>query len=498
MNADLLPAGRFEVFEPDSLMQALFERASVSASIGSPSGIVMYRSASLFTTASLRRCWGKSEVVVAEKRARIKADLLLALAFSMVLLVSVLGGTVRLGFCSGRVVVVPDDFQKISWAVGNASEGSTVLVKSGVYFESQVIVDKTLSLIGENAENTVIDGGGTLQTIFLVIANNVVIENFTFQNTNFATYSPAPAVSLSNVTNVTLSSCFFKNVGVGVEVRSSNFTGISHDKISNSTIGLVIRDVSYNNVVSGNILENDSLAVWVKSPTCSYNRVFHNSFLNDTNTVSDFGSSDSYDDGYPSGGNFWSGYAGNDLFHGQFQNESGSDGISDQSYPSSENPLDRYPFVFPLTEIEVAAGGNSFFLQVSTDANLIGCFFNETGKNVSLMVQPGGSGNGSGRVTIPVGLLSTNDTSEWKVLESLVNGTTLERPCLAVVDSGNTYVYFSYSRADVSRIEIRGTTVLNEVPIFLMIAVVALASVVLLFGKRSAKRAPKQAFARVF
>lgn len=416
-------------------------------------------------------------------RALLRAGLLLTLVFSIILSVSVLSKPVRLGFCSGGVIVVPDDFQNIGWAVGNASEGDTILVKSGSYLESLIFVDKTVTLIGENAENTIIDGGGTIQSIFHVIANNVVIENLTLQDTSSTTYPPTPAVSLSNTANVTLTNAFFKNVGCGVEIRSSNFTGISHSRISNSTYGVLVGDGSYNNVVAGNTLENDSLAVWISSATCSYNRIFHNNFLNNTNQVSDFGSFNSFDDGYPSGGNFWGGYAEQDLFFGPYQNETGSDGILDVGYPSG-NPLDRYPFSFPLTEFEVTAGGASFLLQISTDSTLTGYFLNETAKSINLMVQPQTLGNGTCRITIPRGLLSANDTSGWSVSETYLNGTTLEGPCRAMTDSGNTYIYFTYAQSGISRIEIRGTMMLSEVSISLMVVAVIMASVVLLSGRR--------------
>ncbi|UCE16078.1 MAG: hypothetical protein JSV12_00190 [Candidatus Bathyarchaeota archaeon] len=46
-------------------------------------------------------------------------------------------------------IIVPDDYAKIQWAVGNASDGDTIFVKNGTYYE-QMVVNKTLSLIGEN------------------------------------------------------------------------------------------------------------------------------------------------------------------------------------------------------------------------------------------------------------------------------------------------------------------------------------------------------------
>src|SRR5271169_2261528 len=50
-------------------------------------------------------------------------------------------------------IIVPDDFSSISAAVGNASAGDTILVRSGTYFENPII-DKPLSLLGEDGGKT--------------------------------------------------------------------------------------------------------------------------------------------------------------------------------------------------------------------------------------------------------------------------------------------------------------------------------------------------------
>jgi len=54
-----------------------------------------------------------------------------------------------------------------------------------------------------------------------------------------------------------------------------------------------------------------------------------------------------WDNGYPSGGNYWSDYNGTDLFSGPYQNETGSDGIGDTPYGIDENNQDRYPLMKP-------------------------------------------------------------------------------------------------------------------------------------------------------
>jgi len=77
---------------------------------------------------------------------------------------------------------------------------------------------------------------------------------------------------------------------------------------------------------------------------------YHNNFVNNTQEVSlaTPNLNLTWDDGYPSGGNYWSDYNGTDKFSGPFQNESGSDGIGDTPYVIDENNRDNYPFMQPL------------------------------------------------------------------------------------------------------------------------------------------------------
>lgn len=52
-----------------------------------------------------------------------------------------------------------------------------------------------------------------------------------------------------------------------------------------------------------------------------------------------------WDDGYPSGGNYWVGYVRTDKFSGPYQNVTGSDGIGDTPYVIDADDIDHYPFM---------------------------------------------------------------------------------------------------------------------------------------------------------
>jgi len=54
-----------------------------------------------------------------------------------------------------------------------------------------------------------------------------------------------------------------------------------------------------------------------------------------------------WDNGYPSGGNYWSDYTDVDNYSGSYQNETGSDGIWDHPHTIDANNQDRYPLVYP-------------------------------------------------------------------------------------------------------------------------------------------------------
>jgi len=74
----------------------------------------------------------------------------------------------------------PADFSSIQEAINAASSGDTIYVKAGTYCEN-VVVNTTVSLIGEDRSNTVIDGNGA-ETGILVTAGYVTVEDFGVRN----------------------------------------------------------------------------------------------------------------------------------------------------------------------------------------------------------------------------------------------------------------------------------------------------------------------------
>jgi parallel beta-helix repeat protein len=146
------------------------------------------------------------------------------------------------------IIYVPNDYPTIKEAVENASSDDTIMVDGNrQYFEYNIVVDKKLTIIGENKDNTIIDGGGTNYNIFTVIADDVEIKGFTIRNCLIGN-----AGIWTNYSNINIHDNKFKNCGSGVEINRRDVT----------TQGNVIYDnVIEENVFGVHVLYNDNVQI---------------------------------------------------------------------------------------------------------------------------------------------------------------------------------------------------------------------------------------------
>lgn len=80
----------------------------------------------------------------------------------LLVLVLVVSGTVTFLPVKGeyRTIVVPDDYSTIQEAIKAANDGDTIFIKKGTYegpINQTLVINKTVSLIGEDAKNTIIN-----------------------------------------------------------------------------------------------------------------------------------------------------------------------------------------------------------------------------------------------------------------------------------------------------------------------------------------------------
>jgi nitrous oxidase accessory protein NosD len=97
-----------------------------------------------------------------------------------------------------------------------------------------------------------------------------------------------------------------------------------------------------------NTLENNGYGIFLENVTRM--SIYPNNFVNNKiQAYTNFSYNNTWDNGYPSGGNYWSDYNGADVYHGPSQNLTGSDGIGDTPYVIDSNNRDNYPLMGPWT-----------------------------------------------------------------------------------------------------------------------------------------------------
>jgi len=294
-------------------------------------------------------------------------------------------------------IIVPDDYPTIGQAVSAASWWDTVYVRAGTYFEN-ILIGKPIYLIGESPTNTTIDGGAVTDVIRIMgvygIPTNALIANFTI--TNCASGATTSGIYVGSCRNITIiNNNIMANNGNGILLGWSFNCTIAENKImGNAMDGLFLWDSLYNTICSNDIMGNSRYGIqlfcsqyntfrrniiggnsicgvffWAQIPYSDYNNLYENNILyNGCGIYLDTGTANNkfyhnnvinntvqfdvrtaapniWDDGYPSGGNYWSNYNGTDSYSGAFQNETGSDGIGDTPYIIDADDQDGYPLM---------------------------------------------------------------------------------------------------------------------------------------------------------
>jgi parallel beta-helix repeat protein len=234
------------------------------------------------------------------------------------------------------------------------------LVKSSYNTISENIITNNTRVLGAGVSihessnfntisgNTITNNGYAPGISIWFLSNNNTVSGNTITNiTHFG-------VSVDGGENNTISGNTLTHNSGGVNIYAVSNNIVSGNIATNNERGIEISSLygeSSNNTISGNTVTNNTYGIFLEDAP-SNNKFYHNNIMNNTYQVGYFflgrSSVNTWDDGYPSGGNYWSDYAGVDEKSGPNQDQPGSDGIGDTPYVIDSNDQDRYPLMSPL------------------------------------------------------------------------------------------------------------------------------------------------------
>lgn len=354
------------------------------------------------------------------------------------------------------------NYTRIQEAI-NANEtlnGHTIVVDGGVFYEN-IVISKSLILMGQGNNLTIIDSCGKGDVIYLK-ANNTRVKGFTVRNgvngiemapwtsghvieDNIVLHNDQGISGHYDCKNITVhNNTITLNNVCGVRMLFSNST-INNNLICNNgnadnwlwssgieiVMGVGPADIyCINNTIVGNAVRDNNYGIWAIRYSVN-NTFIHNNFINNTKQIC--GSMNMHNDTFLE--NYWSDYTSVDLYGGSYQNVTGSDGIGDTAYAIDANNTDSYPLMGMFSDFNVTT---ELHVQTICNSTISDFQFNDSAISFNVTGEEGTAG--FCRICIPTALMNVT----YKVF---VNGTEVSYNLLPCSDETYSYLYFNYTHS---------------------------------------------------
>jgi len=259
----------------------------------------------------------------------------------------------------------------VYYSYQNSVESNTVNGRPLVYLEgvSNCTVDDAGQVILVRCDNIRVEGLSLSRTSVGIelweTSNSTISGNNITANNRYGIWLD----SSSNYNSISGNN-IAANSGYGIWLDSSSSNSISGNNITNNGDGIWL-DYSSSNSISGNNITNNGDGIWLDYSSSnsisgnniannvwngivleysSSNSIFHNDFINNAQQAVSSDSVNVWDDGYPSGGNYWSDYTGVDA---------NGDGIGDTPYILDVQNVDNYPLMQPFNNMQIPGDINN-------------------------------------------------------------------------------------------------------------------------------------------
>jgi len=186
---------------------------------------------------------------------------------------------------SSGTIHVPTEYGTIQAAVDSAAPGDTIQVAPDIYYE-HIDVNKSLTIIGENPQTTIVDGTAN-GTVFYLEGSNIHISGFTIRNAgnnssaitsereivtsdyhkisnNIITTSLYGVYLSSSDRNTIFNNTLINNAFGGIYLTNADNTNITANTIVEGAYGIRTL-LSLNNIIIGNTISQTSYAIYLSS-----------------------------------------------------------------------------------------------------------------------------------------------------------------------------------------------------------------------------------------
>jgi parallel beta-helix repeat protein len=261
---------------------------------------------------------------------------------------SIAGNVVANNWCGIRLDSSSNNSISGNTIADNSNYGIQLASSSNVSISGNTITANGLEGIRLDSSNHNSIAGNTItvndhEAIRLGFSSNVSITSNTLADNLVGIY-----LDSSSSINISGNNMARNNGGVGLS--HTHNTTVSKNTIASSwAYGVWLDEASFNAITGNNITNGLNFGLYLEGSS-SDNVICHNNFINNNLHTLLISAEyvNSWDNGYPDGGNYWSGYTDEDSFKGPQQNATGRDGVWDHPHIIDADNHDRYPLTTPL------------------------------------------------------------------------------------------------------------------------------------------------------
>ena len=143
----------------------------------------------------------------------------------------------------------PNNYTKIQDAIDNASNGDTVFVfDDSSPYQENIIVDKSLNLLGENKTTTIIEGGD-LSDCVVLYAEGVTLQGFTLRHASGKDYG----VRIGSSHNIVRGNIMTNNM-IGIYLRGVDSNVIEGNTVTQNAYGGIYQYACDDTAISNNTI----------------------------------------------------------------------------------------------------------------------------------------------------------------------------------------------------------------------------------------------------
>ena len=135
--------------------------------------------------------------------------------------------------------------------INNANSGDTIYISSGIYYE-HIVVDKPLTIVGDGAETTIVDGMNEDEHIYNIFSDDVSIYGFTIRNCSIGFSGIRVNNDSCNIDNNIFMMC-----GGGVELWEVEDVVVRNNSFEENTWGIYVHNsmdcIIHDNTINNNV-----------------------------------------------------------------------------------------------------------------------------------------------------------------------------------------------------------------------------------------------------